>query len=109
MTDLQTVIGLVKSILEKDEKCRNSDSFLYLQVLTEVGNQKGIDIEKMSIPHFFLHLHGSGLPPFESVRRARQKVQAAHPELAACERVTGYRADNELEYRAFAVGDCDGN
>lgn len=108
MNELKTVTERVRSILERDEKCRNSDSFLYLQVLTEVGKEKGIDIEKMSIPYFFLNLHGAGLPPFESVRRARQKIQAAHPELAACERVRGYRAENETEYRAFAVGDCDG-
>lgn len=108
MIELKTVTKRVRSILERDEKCRNSDSFLYLQVLTEVGKEKGIDIEKMSIPCFFLNFHGAGLPPFESVRRARQKIQAAHPELAACERVKGYRAANETEYRAFAVGDCDG-
>lgn len=108
MIELKTVTERVRSILERDEKCRNSDSFLYLQVLTEVGKEKGIDIEKMTIPYFFQNLHGAGMPPFESVRRARQKIQAAHPELAACERVKGYRAENETEYRAFAVGGCDG-
>ena len=105
MLDLTNTTALVKSILEQDKQCRNSDSFLYLKVLTEVGKQKGIDIKRMSIPYFLLNLHGAVLPPFESVRRARQKLQAAHPELAASERVEGFRADNEAQYRAYAVGD----
>lgn len=106
MLDLKNTTALVKSILEQDKQCRSSDSFLYLKVLTTVGKQKGIDIEKMSIPYFLLNLHGAGLPPFESVRRARQKIQAAHPELAACERVEGFRMENEAEYRAYAGSEC---
>jgi hypothetical protein len=96
----------VKSILEQDKQCRNSDSFLYLKVLSVAAQQKGIDLEKMTVPYFLVNLHGAGLPPFESVRRARQKIQAAHPELAACEAVEGFRAENEAEYRAFAIGEA---
>lgn len=106
MLDLKNTTALVKSILEQDKQCRNSDSFLYLKVLTEVGKQKGIDIEKMSIPYFLLNLHGAGLPPFESVRRARQKIQAKFPDLAACEAVEAFRAENEAEFRAYAKGEA---
>lgn len=105
MLDLKNTTALVKSILEQDKQCRNSDSFLYLKVLSTVAKQKGIDLERMTVPYFLLNLHGAGMPPFESVRRARQKIQAAHPDLAACERVEGFRAANEQEYRAYAVGD----
>ena len=105
MLDLKNTTALVKSFLEQDKQCRNSDSFLYLKVLTEVGKQKGIDLYQMSVPYFLLNLHGAGLPPFESVRRARQKIQAAHPELAACESVEAFRAENEAEYMAFARGE----
>lgn len=105
MLDLKNTTALVKSILEQDKQCRSSDSFLYLKVLTTVGKQKGIDIEKMSIPYFLLNLHGAGMPPFESVRRARQKIQAAYPELAACDKVNSFRMENEAEYRAYARGE----
>ena len=105
MLDLKNTTALVKSILEQDKQCRNSDSFLYLKVLSAIGKQKGIDIEKMSVTYFLVNLHGAGLPPFESVRRARQKVQAAYPELRACEAVEGFRAENEAQFRAYAVGD----
>lgn len=106
MLDLKNTTALVKSILEQDKQCRNSDSFLYLKVLSAVAKQKGIDLEKMTVPFFLLNLHGAGLPPFESVRRSRQKLQQHHPELAASEAVEGFRAENEREFRAYAVGDA---
>ena len=105
MTELKTTTALVKSILEQDKQCRNSDSFLYLKVLSVIGKQKGIDIEKMSIPYFLLNLHGAGFPGFETVRRTRQKLQQHHPELCACEVVEDFRTEREKEFRAYAVGD----
>ena len=105
MNDLKTTTALVKSILEQDKQCRNSDSFLYLKVLSVIGKQRGIDIEKMTVPYFLEHLHGASLPGFETVRRTRQKIQQHHPELAACEAVEGYRAENEAEYREYARGE----
>lgn len=100
--ELKTTMAMVRSILERDIQCRNSDSLLYLRVLATVGNQKGLDLDEMSVPYFLLNLHGTEFPPFESVRRARQKVQAKYPELAASDKVNGFRAENEKEYRAFA-------
>lgn len=105
MNDLKTTTALVKSILEQDKQCRNSDSFLYLKVLSVIGKQRGIDIDKMSVTYFLMHLHGAGFPGFETVRRTRQKIQQHHPELAACEAVEGYRAENETEYREYARGE----
>lgn len=105
MYDLKNTTALVKSILEQDERCRNSDSFLYLKVLSTVAQQKGIDLEKMTVPYFLLNLHGAGFPGFETVRRTRQKLQQHHPDLAACEAVEGFRAENEREFWAYAVGD----
>lgn len=106
MLDLKNTTALVKSILEQDKRCRNSDSFLYLKVLTAIGKQRGIDIDKMSVPYFLLHLHGAGFPCFETVRRTRQKIQQHHPELAASERVEGFRMEKEAEFRAFARGEA---
>ena len=102
MLDLKNTTALVKSILEQDKQCRNSDSYLYLKVLSVVGKQKGIDIEKMPVTYFLLNLHGAGFPGFETVRRTRQKLQQHHPELAACETVENFRVENETQYRAYA-------
>ena len=45
------------------------------------------------------------VPGFETVRRARQKVQVKFPELSACEKVAEFRGENEQKYRAYALGD----
>ena len=106
MLDLKNTTALVKSILEQDKQCRNSDSFLYLKVLSTVAKKKGITLNFMTVPDFLINHHGKHFPPFESVRRARQKIQAAHPELAASESVEGFRAENEAEYRAYTRGEA---
>lgn len=102
MYDLKNTTALVKSILERDKQARNSDSFLYLKVLSVVADRKGINLKFVSVPHLLLNLQGTVFPPFESVRRARQKLQRRHPELAACEAVEEFRDENEQLYRAYA-------
>ena len=104
--DLTNTTALVKSILEQDVQCRNSDGFLYLKVLSVVANQKGITLDSMTVPYFLLNLHGTAFPPFESVRRTRQKLQEKNPHLAACEKVQEFRAENEQAYKAYALRDC---
>ena len=103
MNNLKNVTSLVKSILENDSQARNSDSFLYLRVLEHYGNRNGICIHDMSVIRFMLSMKEYGFPPFESVRRARQKVQAKYPELAACRDVVEERRESEREYRKYAV------
>lgn len=102
MNELKTTAKLVKAILEDDKQCRNSDSFLYLKVIEHIAEQKGVDLFGISVPVFLCTMRSYGFPPFESVRRSRQKVQAEFPELAASERVSGLRMINETEYRQFA-------
>ena len=101
--DLKTTTSVVKKILETDEQSRNSDSFLYFKVLEHYGDRKGIDIHSMSVPHFLLNMSQLGVPPFESVRRSRQKVQAAYPWLASNKKVAEFRSTNEQIYRAYAL------
>ena len=111
MNDLKSTAALVKSILEQDSRCRNSDSLLYFRVLSVVAEQSGVDLNSVSIPLFLLEYHGKAFPIFETVRRARQKVQQHYPELAACEAVQEARAENEMKFRTFAAGEwgmCDG-
>ena len=105
MTNLKQTSKLVKSILTDDKRTRNSDSFLYLKVLQHYAEQTGKPVHEMSVQAFLLNMGDLGIPPFESVRRARQKVQATYPELRACKAVEGFRADNEAQFRAYAVGD----
>jgi hypothetical protein len=92
--------ALVKSILETIPETRSSDTLLYYEVC-KVKNEYILDEPFGGVLRIFSKL---GLPPFESVRRSRQKVQEEHPELAASAEVQVFRAENEEEYREFARG-----
>ena len=105
MKDLKTIQALVQALLEQYERCRNSDGFLYLRVLFEYSQRIGINIDTLSISDFLLNHHGNEFPIFESVRRARQKLQASRPDLAASKAVEGFRAENEAAFYSYAVGD----
>ena len=98
MKDLKSTKALVKSILEQDEQARNSDSFLYFRVLERIDKA----ILTVPVHDFLLGMGLCGIPPFESVRRTRQKVQAECPWLAVCDTVKELRAANEVVYRDFA-------
>lgn len=100
-TELKFIKAIVKSILEDDQRARNSDSYLYLKVIEYIAEQRHISLSNITILHFLNHMNDYGFPPFESVRRARQKSQAEYPELAANRNVAEQRADNEIKYRNF--------
>lgn len=102
MCKLKATTRLVKDILTKDERARNSDSFLYFLVLEEYSRQTGDAIISMTVREFLLTMNKLGVPGFETVRRARQKIQAAYPELAACDKVEAMRIVNEEKFKAYA-------
>lgn len=102
MQDLKTTKALVTIILEQDEKARNSDSHLYFRVINTIADQHKIDLSRIPVIDFLLNLKKSPFPPFESVRRSRQKIQRACPWLAASADVEYFRAENEHEFREFA-------
>jgi hypothetical protein len=104
MQDLKTTKALVTVILEQDEKARNSDSHLYFRVINTIAAKRNIDLTNIPVIDFLLNLNQSPFPPFESVRRSRQKVQHECPWLAASADVELLRAENEHEYREFARG-----
>lgn len=95
--NLKSTKALVKSILEQDEQARNSDSFLYFRLLERIDKA----ILTVPVHEFLLSMGMNGIPPFESVRRTRQMIQAECPWLAACDRVKEFRAENEEVYREF--------
>ena len=102
MKNLNCTRTLVKTILEEDPQARNSDSYLYLRVLDIIAKRNGVNLHNLSVIEFLKTLPVSVFPPFESVRRSRQKVQERFPDLGACEKVSEYRAENEEVYREFA-------
>lgn len=101
-TELNNTKAMVKSVLMTHPQARNSDNYLYYTICKHIGKRHGIDIDKMSIPAFFLHLKDYGFPGFETVRRTRQKIQAEYPELAGDDNVEAQRMLNEEAFREYA-------
>ncbi len=105
MNNLKTVTAVVRNILENYKQTRNCDGLLYLKVLEHYSYQKNIELRFLSVPTFLTQMDQMGFPGFETVRRARQKLQATYPQLSASETVQGFRADMEAEYREYARGE----
>ena len=103
LQELHTVKELVSYILCSDQKARNSDSYLYLKVIEQQAIQKGIDLRFLSVVSFFANLNENGFAKFESVRRARQKLQNEYPDLMGSADVEAARRENETVFREWAV------
>lgn len=103
MTKLRTVTAIAKDILERYPQTRSCDGLLYLKVLEHYAHKKGVDLRLLSVPVFLQQMNSLGFPGHETVRRTRQKLQATYPHLAASEVVQDLRAENEAEYRKYAL------
>lgn len=100
--ELKTTTDIVKAILQGHEKARNSDDYLYYLVCHIFGRENGYDVEHMSLGYFLVNRSKMDMPAFETVRRARQKLQQKYPEICGDDKVTGQRMLNEELYREYA-------
>lgn len=102
MSRLRELSEKVKVVLEENEASRNDDNILYLHLLRNIGSERGVDIDKMSVPMLLLHCRDLGFPSQDSVGRARRKVQNLYPELRANEEVQVIRELEEDKFRKYA-------
>jgi hypothetical protein len=99
---LYKITNLVKEILEENIQARNSDTYLYLQVIYKVGLLKGINMNEMSVTDFLLRRSSLNFPNYETVSRVRRKLEAEHPELTSSKEVQKQKIINERVYRDYA-------
>lgn len=98
-SELRSLKDRVYSILCDKKITRCNDDLLYYEVCSEIAAEQGVTLNGIS---FYEMMHRSrvmGFPIYESVRRARQKVQAENPELK--ENLQD-RLESEKSFRAFA-------
>lgn len=98
MNEIRKTASLVLDVLKEQPQTRNSDMLLYLKVC-EIINPEAL---KMPLCAVLPSLKEYGLPPFETVRRARQKIQAVLPYLGSNEKVEAFRDARENDFREFA-------
>jgi hypothetical protein len=71
---------------------------LYFQVCTKLLG------EGLSLENVLLNRKALNIPSYESVGRARRKLQEDHPDLRARPEVEERRAELAYEFKAMAVG-----
>lgn len=100
MTDMNTMYDLVKNILETDTKARENDMLLYLQVC------KLKNLDAVAQPFYIVMQRSKelGLPSYETVSRARRKVQEEHEELKPSKIVQDAREEYEQMMFVWATG-----
>lgn len=101
MKNIKKTNELVQRILLDYPDSRGSDDTLYKYVVEAINP----DAANMPFCHVLLNRNEYGLPPYESVRRSRQKLQETYPMLRASKEVEEARAENEQEVRDY-VNDC---
>ena len=101
MKQIRQVTGIVWGILEKHPDTRNSDNLLFIKVVESIDS----DLLYKPMMDVLVHAKEYGIPPFESVRRSRQKLQEKFPELRGSKEVEAGREENRQIVRDF-VTDC---
>lgn len=103
---LTNTAKLVKTILEEHPETRDDDYLLWLIAIKRVVKENGLpDISRMTFEEYIAAAKYSQLPHFETVGRARRKLQEHYPSLRATEETRAARAELEKEYREFARQD----
>ena len=77
MNHLRTVESKVLEILKEDEQTRYDDMLLILRFYNRFGYLRAGDLPFEDVVKNYKSL---GLPCFETIRRARQRVQSCFPE-----------------------------
>lgn len=96
---IKNVESLVGLVLVSCPSTRDNDDVLYYHVLKALGMDGHTTVEE-----FLLDTRKSeGYPPFETVRRTRQKLQAEFPDLQGTRSTKEKRKEAEEEFRAYAV------
>lgn len=95
---IENVERLVRQALEKNKEARRNDHKLYIEVAYIINPALANVNFKMN----FENAKEVGLPPFESVSRARRKLQEKYPELRATKTTEYARAIKQIEFEDYS-------
>ena len=85
----------IKALLESNKKYRKSDAILMARVWYDHLSHK---VNSMTALDLLMMLSKNKLPNWESITRARRKIQSENPELRD-EETFRLREERELEFR----------
>lgn len=96
--ELTSTMAIVKDILVKNKKARNSDFYLYIKVMERLN--KGSS--KLPFDEVLNNLQELGLPCYDTVTRARRKIQEKNPDLQSDRFIAKCREENQKVFEDFA-------
>lgn len=102
LEELKATRDIVLEILKTDKLARNSDSWLFLLVTKVYEDKLKINAANASLEDFLTNPIYQDFPCFESVRRARQKIQEERIDLASDKRIEKLRKEQEKEFEQFS-------
>ena len=102
MGKIKRVEDIVKKVLENNEFSRGDDFFLVLNVYGEIQpNIREKEFAYVLSNHKFLRL-----PSFESITRARRKLQSEYPDLRPKDSITDIRYKEYQNFRNYALDEA---
>lgn len=104
MDSIRKTADLVKDVLEREPKTRNSDTYLYYVICKERLKIIGLDINEVSLADALVNQKTLKLPNFETVGRCRRKLQNDFEHLRGTKDATTNRLMREADFRNFARG-----
>ena len=98
MSNIRKLETVVKAVLEQKKETRDDDFLLVAYVCRIINpNIAGETFTMVLTNHKEYHL-----PSFESITRARRKLQAEHEHLKSSARMQAIRANEEEDYIDYA-------
>ncbi len=97
--EMEKVETLVRSVLEKNKSTREDDHLLYKEVLRKIDPLLVNDNFEKS----FTNAKKLGLPVFESVSRARRKLQSANEDLRGSIENQKAREERQMDMFEYAL------
>lgn len=99
MARIKRVEVTVLQVLSENENARGDNYVLIYEVLTRMNP----DIRGLSFDYVMFNHKKFKLPSFESITRARRKVQAEYENLRPTQAIQKTRKEEEQEYINYAL------
>ena len=99
MNKLYRVEETVKEFLINNPETRDNDTLLQKLVMIKINP----DIANMPFSYVMDNRTNLGLPPFESIRRARAKLQRQYENLKPSKEVEEARRDEQVTYYDYVT------
>lgn len=94
---------IVRRVLETKTYTRSSNDQLYVEVLKDMATTKGVNLADHSVVTLLSSRKAFGFPSYESVTRARRKLQEQDSSLRADADVEAMRELRAGEYSEWAI------